>query len=291
MAHVGDRLILLHGFTQTGRSWQPVVDRLELGPGYDVIAPDLPGHGMNGDKHLSLGGAARILAATYGLSSWVGYSLGGRHALHVAMLRPDAVRSLVLIGATAGIRDPQERATRRTDDHKLASWIEQQGVEPFLDWWLQRPLFAHLTPEQADRDDRMRNAESGLAASLRLAGTGAQESLWDQLPLLSERRIPVLVLAGEHDPKFRAIGERMAEAIGRFARFEVVPGAGHSVPREQPEWVAGRLSHWLRNLPPVPDHTASGPTAAGRDGRGGDGGDRGDDGGRRPSLPVWPPAE
>ncbi len=116
-------------------------------------------------------------------------------------------------------------------DERLAASIEPDGVEPFMERWLAGPLFAHLPPECAGVADRLTNTAAGLASSLRLAGAGTQTPTWHRL---GELTMPVLVLAGEHDDKFRALGERLARAVGPHARFATVPGAGHSAHLEDP---------------------------------------------------------
>lgn len=241
------RIVFAHGFTQTARSWAPVralvEDALARTDGaVETAAVDLPGHGTAGDVRTDLWGAADHLVAHGGRATYVGYSMGGRVALHAALAHPDLVERLVLIGATAGIDTAGERARRRTADEELARRLERIGVERFVDEWLQNPLFAGLDEAHAGRADRCTNTAAGLAASLRLAGTGTQTPLWDRLGELS---MPVLVLAGEHDHKFRALGTRLAAAIPD-ASLEVVAGAGHSVHLEQPERTTRAIARWLR---------------------------------------------
>jgi 2-succinyl-6-hydroxy-2,4-cyclohexadiene-1-carboxylate synthase len=103
-------------------------------------------------------------------------------------------------------------------------------------------LFATLSVDAADVDDRRRNTPAGLASSLRFAGTGAQEPVWDRVHHI---HVPVLVVAGEHDAKFRALGERLTAAIGPHASFAVVPGAGHAAHLEQPDAFAAIVRAWL----------------------------------------------
>jgi len=239
----GPRVVLVHGFTQTARSWSGFERLLaERVPGVETVAVDLPGHGeADVDPRLDLAGSAAHLVDVGGTAVYVGYSMGGRVALHAALAAPDRVRALVLIGATAGIDDPDERAVRRTADEQLAARIEQIGVEAFLGEWLRNPLFAGLSAEAADLDDRLRNTGAGLAASLRSTGTGTQQPLWDRL---DEIAVPVLVLAGEHDAKFRALGERLVAGIPS-ATFVVVPDAGHTVHLEQPAATADIMADWL----------------------------------------------
>ena len=112
---MGAALVLLHGFTQTGASWDAVRGALGPGPYSEILAPDLRGHGTRPRR------AARLVrhrrSATSPTSppprfTLAGYSLGGRLALLFALACPERVERLVLIGATAGIEDDAERAAR-----------------------------------------------------------------------------------------------------------------------------------------------------------------------------------
>jgi len=239
-----DRLVLVHGFTQTGRCWGPFAD--DLSRDHRLVLVDAPGHGGSADVRADLREGAHLLGATGGRATYVGYSMGGRLALHLAVERPDLVARLVLIGATAGIEDPAERAARRRADEALAGHLLEVGVGPFLDEWLAQPLFAGLTAEAACRAERLANGAEGLASSLRLAGTGTQEPLWDRLATIEA---PVLLLAGVDDPKFSAIAGRMARAIGPNATVALVPRAGHSAHLESPLDTASIVRRWLRAHP------------------------------------------
>ncbi|MCD9622516.1 alpha/beta fold hydrolase [Rhabdothermincola salaria] len=238
------RLVLVHGFTQTSRCWSPFAD--DLARELDVVAVDAPGHGRAVDIRADLVAGARLLGEAGGRATYLGYSMGGRLALHLALQAPELVERLVLIGATAGIVDETERAQRRRADDELADHIEDVGVATFLDEWLAQPLFAGLRPETAHLGARLANTAEGLASSLRLAGTGTQEPLWDDLPRLS---MPVLVLAGVDDPKFSAVAARMAKAIGPNTTVALVPRAGHSAHLENPGDTASIVRRWLRTHP------------------------------------------
>jgi 2-succinyl-6-hydroxy-2,4-cyclohexadiene-1-carboxylate synthase len=226
----GPRIIFLHGFTQTARSWHAVAH--EFKADHEIVAVDLPGHGDSGDVRADLTQTADLVAESAGAGTYIGYSMGGRVGLHLALGHPQLVERLVLIGATAGIDDDGERAERRATDHALADFIENNGVELFLDRWLAQPLFASLPPESADRSDRERNTAAGLASSLRRSGTGSQQSLWSRL---QELDMPVLVVAGEHDDKFTALAHRLVSAIGSNATFASIEDAGHAAHLERPE--------------------------------------------------------
>ncbi|MCU1358116.1 MAG: alpha/beta hydrolase [Acidimicrobiales bacterium] len=241
----GARVVLVHGFTQTLMSWAPVA--ADLAGDHEVVRVDAPGHGGSGDLHVDLAAGAELLGAAGGRATYVGYSMGARLALRLAIDRPDLVERLVLIGATAGIDDPDERSARRAADDALAARIEADGVDAFLDRWLAQPLFADLSPTPEDLAARRTNTAAGLASSLRLAGTGTMDPpWWDDLARIDA---PTLVLAGEHDAKFTALGHRLVAAIGAragagagpVARFAPVAGAGHAAHLQRPALVASRL--------------------------------------------------
>lgn len=235
----GVPLVLVHGFTQTGASWRPVVDR--LGAGYRVTTVDAPGHGGSSDVAADLERTADLVVHAGGLGTYVGYSMGARVCLHAALQHREHVRRVVLISGTAGIEDDGDRAQRRADDEDLATAIEHDGVTSFLERWLALPMFATLPRSAAGLDERRRNTATGLATSLRLAGTGTQRPLWDRL---GELAIPVWLVAGELDRKFVAIAERMAAALPN-AELTVLAGAGHTLHLEQPDAFASLLSGWL----------------------------------------------
>jgi 2-succinyl-6-hydroxy-2,4-cyclohexadiene-1-carboxylate synthase len=229
--------VLLHGFTNTGASWDPVARA--LGPRWRVQAPDLRGHGATSDvRPVSLDGVIEDVDGIVPQQGAVlaGYSMGGRIALHYAIRRPGRLRRLVLVGATPGLTDPVERRDRRTADAQLADRIERIGIEEFAAEWARLPLWEGMDPRAAAaaHEDRLRNSAEGLAAALRGLGTGTLEPLWDRL---GELMIPVTLVVGERDAKFRAIAQRM-EPLLPLERVLAVPGAGHAAHLEAPEQVA-----------------------------------------------------
>lgn len=235
-------LVLAHGFTQTARSWEVVESLLAQRLPTATFSPvDLPGHGSATRLRRDLWRSADHLVGHGGRGVYVGYSMGGRVALHAALRHPEKVERLVLIGATAGIDDEAGRAERRASDQALADRIMTQSLAGFVDAWLDNPLFAGLDEHTAMRSDRLRNTRAGLASSLRLCGTGTQEPLWDRL---GEIRCPTLVLVGERDDKFRALGERLVAGLAD-ARMVVVADSGHSVHLEQPEATADAIAEFV----------------------------------------------
>ncbi len=233
------RVVLLHGFTQTHRSWEPVVRLL---PGGGLALVDLPGHGGSAEVTTGFEETVALLAGIAGLEGvcYAGYSMGARLALGVAAAHPEAARSLVLISGTAGIADERARMKRVVEDAALATRIESIGIEKFIDEWLRRPMFRHMS--ETMRQDRLTNTAAGLAHGLQALGTGTMPSLWYRLRDLT---VPVLLVTGELDSKFTTLAREMAVALPA-AEHVVVEDAGHAVHIEKPEVVAGLIEDFLR---------------------------------------------
>lgn len=238
----GPPLLLLHGFTGSGESLAALAEA--LAPRWRCVRVDLVGHGRSdAPRELApyrmprcASQLARLMdALELGRAHVFGYSMGGRSALALASARPERVASLALLGASAGIADPALRAARARDDEALADRIERDGVAAFVEHWMALPLFASQARLGAEflaraRAERLAQRAHGLANSLRGMGSGAQPPLQEALPGLD---LPVLLLAGEHDPKFRAVAADLAERLPR-ARLAAIPGAGHAAHLENP---------------------------------------------------------
>lgn len=236
----GPPIVLLHGFTQTRRCWGAVAN--DLATDHAVVRIDAPGHGRSAAVATGLIEGALLLGEAGATATYVGYSMGARICLHLALTSPELVRGLVLIGGTAGIDDDHERAGRRAQDLATAARIRDDGVEPFLTWWLAQPLFSGLPAGAQLRAERLENTAEGLASSIELTGTGSQAPLWARL---DELAMPVLMVVGARDHKFTAIAHRMAASVGPNAQVVVIPNAGHTAHLEQPEAFLTALRTWL----------------------------------------------
>jgi 2-succinyl-6-hydroxy-2,4-cyclohexadiene-1-carboxylate synthase len=160
----------------------------------------------------------------------IGYSMGARMALHIALEHPSRVTALILISGTPGLRTETERTIRHDSDNELADHIERVGTETFIDEWLALPMFSGLNSATNGRSERLGNTANGLADSLRYAGTGTQLSLWNNITQLE---MPVHLITGQHDEKFTDIARQMNEIIPS-STFNVVPAVGHTVHLENP---------------------------------------------------------
>ncbi len=240
MGKMSAAVVLLHGFTHTGASWEPLI--AELPQRYRAIAPDIRGHGAaGGAQPVDLDGVlADLRALAPERFTLVGYSMGGRIALHAALALTGRVERLVLIGASPGIADAGEREARRAADEALTEELEGLSIEAFATRWAQTPVLAGAPPEVVARAqaDRLRSTPAGLARALRGLGTGALPSLWDRLDELAP---PVEIVAGQRDAKFSDLAAQMAARIP-VARVTIVPAAGHAVHLEAPAAVAGIIA-------------------------------------------------
>lgn len=250
----GPPLLLLHGFTGGLANWAPVIARLQSG--HRLITLDLPGHGRSDappdPAAYAMPAVSRHVAALldhlgYEDVHLLGYSMGGRLALYLALHYPQRWRSLVLESASPGLATAAERHSRIAADNTLADFIEQHGIEAFVDRWEALPLFTSQeklpdATQEAHRALRLQNSPQGLANSLRGMGAGAQPSLWQRL---DELVLPTLLIAGSLDHKFVNIARQMAQHV-THAQLQIVPDAGHTVHLERPALYTQLLLNWLR---------------------------------------------
>ena len=239
----GPPLVLLHGFTGSAASWR--AHSAVFGRKFKTLAIDLLGHGQSDSPadpaRYRMERCVADLTTLFdrlglGRLNLLGYSLGGRVALHLAASSSDRIGALVLESASPGLAGQAERQARVASDEALANSIEQQGLEAFVEHWSSLPIFASQAalPEGARaglRAQRLSNQPGGLANSLRGLGAGVPSPLWDRL---KDVPTPTLLVAGELDPKYVGLARAMAAALPA-ARLGLIPGAGHAAHLEQPE--------------------------------------------------------
>ncbi len=218
------KVSFIPGFTQTAACWKPITDILD--PPINCVQIDVP-------ADADFVGTASSIGEAAGRSIFVGYSMGGRLAIQLALARPDLVEGLVLISSSPGIADHAQRRRRYLDDLALADRIESQGRETFLDEWLAQPLFEGIDLVHARRH-RLPTAPA-IASQLRRLSQGIQPPLWDRL---AELKMPVVLVAGERDPDYVGIAAEMLSEIGMNATIEIVPDCSHAVAIEWPGAIA-----------------------------------------------------
>lgn len=234
----GEAVLLLHGFTGSKETWSSLKEFLL--PKFKVITIDLPGHGQTLSKQVTMEECCHHLAKFLKYikveeAHIIGYSMGGRLALSFAMMFPERVRSLILESSSPGLETDKERQDRILQDKKLAGKLNSEGIESFVRFWEDIPLFQSqkslsLDVRESIRVERLGQEAEGLADSLTYMGTGAQPSWWGKLSSLF---LPTLLLVGELDEKFVLINERMAKLIPN-CKMEVIKEAGHALHIERP---------------------------------------------------------
>jgi 2-succinyl-6-hydroxy-2,4-cyclohexadiene-1-carboxylate synthase len=248
-------IVFLHGFMGSGQDWDHVIGLMSSS--YYCLAVDLPGHGKS--LHFTDSGAYAPDSASQGVvetmnragisrAAIVGYSMGGRLALDLAVHHGHACSALIVESATAGIEREKDRAKRRALDETWAGKLEQVEFEDFLRTWYRQPVFATVMEDEEKLEEVLRrrraNEPAELARALRGMSVGAQRPLWKSLPGMNT---PVLLVAGEQDGKYVDVVLAMA-ALLRDAHVEIVPGAGHNVHLERPSSMAKHMDTFLQGV-------------------------------------------
>lgn len=240
-------LVLLHGFTGSPRNWEVVVQALPRARAVAALA--LPGHHpaapVASDFEANVDWLAGVLERA-GLAGChlVGYSLGARAALGLALRHAHLPTRLTLIGVHPGLDSPSDRILRMDSDRTWIELLRTRGIEAFVDAWERHPLFD--TQEQLplgvrarQRAVRLAHAPEGLARSLEYMGLGAMPCY---RPRLSELSIPVTLITGTRDRKFTGLAQSMASSLP-CARVEQIADSGHNLLLETPTRLANILSN------------------------------------------------
>lgn len=232
-------LLFLHGFMGSQLDWEETIELLRTD--YHCLALDLPGHGETGrcpdPEAYSMKGAARMVAAVMDEKriqscTLIGYSMGSRLALYMAIHHTNRCSELVMESGSPGIQSADERDERRALDENRVHELENRDFEIFLRSWYKQPLFESLNRDpvlfELVLERRRKNDPVELAKSLRRMGPGVHPPLWRDLPRLE---VPLLILAGEMDLKYKRIAQEIA-ALCPKARLELVPDTGHNIHAE-----------------------------------------------------------
>ena len=194
---------------------------------------------------------ARLIADVEGVRpSVLGYSMGGRVTLAALHRDPRAFSAVILEAAGFGSATQAEREAAAKRDAACATRLRADGLEAFMDFWEQLPLFASqrdLPPDVRERlrAGRMANDAEALARTFEQAGQHVMLSRAETLETLAVLRAggtPLLYLAGERDEKYRALAAQAAEA---GATVCIIPGAGHNAHLEAPAAFVQEVSLFL----------------------------------------------
>lgn len=217
----------LHGFAHTRALWHPIRQQLRE----DTEALRIPFHEAEAQSSF----AAAVDALWLQIPQpepvrLVGYSMGGRLALAMALRHPERVSHLHLLGAHPGLRSADERAARRASDRHWQAVLTQQGLDDFWYAWLAQPLFAsqaNLAPAAQTHAQKARQGleAQALAASFDVLGLGQMPSTWTALPNL---QVETTLWAGAKDTKFAALAKQM-QVLLPHATCNIVADAGHNL--------------------------------------------------------------
>lgn len=247
-------VIFLHGFTGDATDWQFILDKLP--EKFFPVAIDLIGHGKTSSpanqNHYSCSSIVRQLNSLFNQLNFnkvilVGYSMGGRAALSYALTYPDELIAAVLESSTAGIEDFCSKKERVEIDFLLAEKIKNEGVESFINFWFDTPLFEslkNLPDYEIIKKNRIKNNVTGLANSLTSFSTGIMNSYWDKISSLT---FPILLISGELDLKYGEINSKMKSKF-QDAQHASVPQCGHNVHLEKPEDFTKLVLEFLTNI-------------------------------------------
>ena len=245
-------ILFLHGFMGCADDWRIIFDNLS--DSFYCIAIDLPGHGktevIGDDKAYRMEQVAEGLVhqlASLGIiqSHLVGYSMGGRLAVYLAVHYPHLWKRVIFESTSPGLKTEAERKTRQKQDNAIAERLMQVPLSHFVDEWYRQPIFSRML-QYPDRfvqlkQSRLKNDISGLVKSLQQMGTGSQPSLWEHLSRITA---PTLLIVGSEDTKFRAIANEMNIGL-QMGKIKEVPYAGHVVHWEQPKLFATLVYEFL----------------------------------------------
>jgi len=249
-------ILFLHGFTGSAYDWDFILDKLtdEFLP----FAIDLVGHGNSSSpSEQNKYNTNSIIQIIDGIINHLGfkkiiicgYSMGGRAALSYACSSPKKILALILESSTAGLKNINERDKRVRNDNILSLIITENGIDYFIDYWMNLPLFNTLSKLPINKFEqivkrKLRNNKIGLANFLKGFGTGIMPSYWNRLNLIKS---PVLLITGNLDKKFTDINYRMKELFPKV-KYERVDNCGHVVHLEKPEEFIILINDFLQEL-------------------------------------------
>lgn len=264
-------IIALHGFTGNGLDFayfgQHAISNCNW------IAPDLPGHGktqLNADNVFSLASfvdtfidvsnlmlqfqasiamehaalnskkkhsQSQILTHNdYNRPILLGYSMGGRLALALALTYPNLFSKLILVSTRPGYHSHAEHIARIESDRKWIDILQLQGVEGFYNKWENQPIIASQNKIDPQERKKMRqrrielNTVPGLIFALETFGSGIMPPFWNNLHRIT---IPTLLISGENDTEYsQKIHKEMTSVLPKNLTQEaIIPNAGHA-----PQW-------------------------------------------------------
>lgn len=169
----------------------------------------------------------------------VGYSLGGRLAMHLLLHNPSLWHAAILISAHPGLSHPNERHRRLNADHEWATRFRNEPWETVMNAWNLQDVFKRSS-FHFEREAQHYQREQ-LANILELWSLGNQQDLSEQIKQLP---LPILWIAGENDANYRLIANQ-TNFSHPLSQVWIAPQAGHRVPWEQTISFREKLQQFL----------------------------------------------
>ncbi len=249
-------LILLHGFTGSSEDWIFLIN--ELDERIYPIAVDLPGHGKNeiskDPKDYNIDFIVDIIDSIieefyFPQVVLLGYSMGGRIAESYTIQNMSKVKAMVLESTTPGIKDESERNARYRSDLDLAELIIIEGVEKFVNYWMELPLFESLKNRQVEEyqkiiSRKLKNNPIGLSNSLKGFSTGKMENMWNSLIDLHH---PILLITGQLDNKYSEIAREMKKQLPNSTHI-ILENSGHNTHLEKPKEFIKLINNFIISI-------------------------------------------
>jgi pimeloyl-ACP methyl ester carboxylesterase len=241
----GPPLLLLHGYTDSSRTWSLVAPFLGK---YRLLMPDQRGHGASDAPECCYSSAQYAFDAKLFMDSMgvkrahvVGHSMGSMVAIAMAADYPDRVASIGLIGSTA--LAPVKRGDWLYDNVDGLKWPLDPQTQFMRDWHpANQPTPVDAVFAEAVRAEYMsipRHVWRGVMRELASVPVARHAA---------DIKVPVLVLSGGKDPIFTA--EHHAALLKAFpgAEAHVFPELGHNPNWERPADIALRIAQFLERV-------------------------------------------
>ena len=226
------KLFCIHGNFQTPSVWKPLAENLKIrNVNLDVIPINLENYSFDGFNRWvdDFCNSVQTLAGQE-KSFLLGYSLGGRLALHACLSRPDLWQAVIIVGADPGLESEEDRILHLERDRSWAEKLKREPLEKFADEWDAQSVFCGIG-NQAPRNLGEMDPDR-LSQQFEVFSKGLQQNL---VPKLAElKRPPILFLSGDKDDKYQKVGKKLAKSSS-VVKAQVVPDAGHRIPWENPE--------------------------------------------------------
>ncbi len=240
-------VVLLHSAGLDLTYWDAHI--WELSRRHDVIAVDLPGHGLSVATADTITTAAMARAVADAIASLscgpvnlVGLSVGGLIAQEIAITDPRLVHSLALLDTAARFGQ-----AGRTAMKQRAETVRQHGIEAILG-----ALFGHwFLPETCEqRPDLVDRATKTLLHDDAAVHAALWETIadFDAFDRLGSIKVPALILVGRHDATSPIASSEELQGAIPDAQLHVIDNAAHLSPIEQPQDVTRHLAAFLQSV-------------------------------------------